>query len=149
MLYSLVLAGFVGVAVGQTPTLYDNFLKTELRISEIPYYSVMNGTGMNGTLNGTEAVQFKCQYIDGLDFYDIQPLAIVADSMGGYFNYTDEATGASIQVSFCKPLPNNLYCDSQDPTMAVLHYPNNTGCVKLSGSSATDNAKLKQIGNSS
>ena len=92
MLYSLVLAGFVGVAVGQTPTLYDNFLNTELRISEIPYYSVMNGTGMNGTQNGTEAVQFKCQYIDGLDFYDIQPLAIVADSMGGYFNYTDEAS---------------------------------------------------------
>ena len=101
MSYSLFLAGFVGAVVGQTPTLYESFLNSELRISEIPYYSVMNGTVMNSTLNGTEAVQFKCQYIDGLDFYDIQPLAIVADSMGGYFNYSDPATGVSLQVSFC------------------------------------------------
>ena len=96
MLYSLVLAGFVGAAVGQTPTLYDSFLDNELRMTDIPFYSVMNGTTMNSTLNGTEAIQFKCQYIDGLDFYDIQPLAIVAETMGGYFNYSDPVTGNSL-----------------------------------------------------
>ena len=111
MLYSIVLAGFIGAVVGQTPTLYDSFLNSELRNTDIPFYSVMNVTTMNNTLNGTEAVQFKCQYIDGLDFYDIQPLSIVAESMGGYFNYSDPATGASIQVSFCKPLPQSLYCN--------------------------------------
>lgn len=108
-------------------------------MAEIPYYSVMNGTTMNNTLNGTEAVQFKCQYIDGLDFYDIQPLAIVAETMGGYFNYSDPATGVSLLVSFCHRLPQYLYCNLQEPTMAVLHNPIE-GCVKLSGSSATENA---------
>lgn len=153
MLYSLVIAGFIGAVVGQTPTLYDSFLNNELRNTDIPFYSVMNGTTMNstlngttmnGTLNGTEAVQFKCQYIDGLDFYDIQPLSIVAESMGGYFNYSDPASGASIQVSFCKPLPQSLYCNLQEPSMAVLNHPVE-GCVKLSGPSPTDNAKLKEI----
>jgi hypothetical protein len=111
MLYSLVIAAFIGAVVGQTPSLYDSFLNNEVRNTGIPFFSVKNGTTMNSTLNDSEAVQFECQYNDGLDFYDIQPLSIMADSMGGYFNYSVPVMGMSLLISFCKPLPKSLYCN--------------------------------------
>ena len=111
MLYSLVIAAFIGAVVGQTPSLYDSFLNNEVRNTGIPFFSEKNGTTINSTLNDSETEQFKCQYNDGLDLYDIQPLSIMADSMGGYFNYSVPVMGMSLLVSFCKPLPKSLYCN--------------------------------------
>jgi len=133
------LVGLVSLAAAQlTPEIYPagNFL-------ELINKNEVENHFRNDTVivmkNNTEAIQFKCQYMDGLDFYDIQPLAIVAEKYGGYFNYSDAKTGASIQVSFCGPLPQPLYCNLQEPSMAVLQLPDDS-CVTLSGSNPTENA---------
>lgn len=80
--------------------------------------------------------------MDGLDFYDLQPLSIWGPRA---INYTDETTGASMSLSFCQGLPEAMQCDAQSPTMAVLHDPLGN-CVKLSGPDPTKNAKLKELG---
>jgi hypothetical protein len=97
---------------------------------------------MNSTMNGTEAIQFKCQYMDGLDIYDIQPLAIVAESKGGYFEYNNAELNTTFDVTFCGPLPSAKFCSAESPSMAVLHHPID-GCISLSGKNPTDNAQLK------
>jgi len=143
MQLTLVLVGLVSLTAAYSPSLYpasSTFLGTLDDVEDIFANSTL--------VNNTEAIQFKCQYMDGLDFYDIQPLAIVAEKNGGYFNYTDATLGATMLVSFCGTLPPAQYCGPQEPTMAVLHHPIQ-GCVRLSGSNPTDNAQLKQIGKSS
>lgn len=80
--------------------------------------------------------------MDGLDFYDLQPLSIWGPRS---INYTDSKTGATMSLSFCQDLPESMYCNSSEPTMAVLHDPFGK-CVKLSGPDPTKNAKLKELG---
>jgi len=91
-------------------------------------------------------VQFKCQYMAGLNFYDLQPLAIGQSSEGGF----SKIPGADnplrvVYLSFCQDLPEALWCDLSKPSMAVMvtldpDTLEETSCVTLSGDSPTKNA---------
>lgn len=86
-----------------------------------------------------EDIQFKCQYMAGLNFYDLQPLSIVQSFYE--FPATD-GSGKTFALSFCQDLPDDKWCDPQQPTMAVMHTPDGK-CVTLSGSDPTKNADFE------
>ena len=51
-------------------------------------------------------LQYKCQYQAGLNFYDLQPLAIYQRS------YNFSAGGnLTMYLSFCNDLPEHLWCN--------------------------------------
>lgn len=91
-------------------------------------------------------VQFKCQYMAGLNFYDIQPLAIAQSADGGYSNVTGADNPLRrVYISFCQDLPELLWCTAKQPTMAVMvtidpETFEEVSCVTLSGESPTKNA---------
>jgi hypothetical protein len=84
-------------------------------------------------------VQFNCQYMAGLNFYDLQPLDIART----YYNFTNPLNPErSIMVSFCNDLPETLWCDLSRPSLAVLIDSKSGTCTPLSGSDSTKNAKF-------
>lgn len=111
--------------MGQAVTIFDD--------------SIYNVSILNGTHVGD--VQFKCQYMAGLNFYDIQPLGLAKP----YYKVPSlDGTNRTLYISFCQDLPEALWCDN-DPvaTMAILIEGNIDGsekCVRLSGDSPTSNA---------
>ena len=98
-----------------------------------------SGKTLRKNLDGT---QFKCQYMSGLSFYDLQPIEVFGPP---FLNFTDDRTGAQLLVSFCKELPDDLWCKPGYGTMAVIRdAPNKGDCIQLSGDDPTKNAKITE-----
>jgi hypothetical protein len=85
-------------------------------------------------------IQYKCQYQAGLNFYDLQPLAIYQRS----YNFS---LGGNLvmYLSFCNDLPEYLWCNPEDSTMAVLRDGDTGGCVRLSGPDPTNDAAFSVL----
>lgn len=84
-------------------------------------------------------IQFKCQYQAGLNFYDLQPLALAKS----YYEIpTFDGTNRTIFIAFCNDLPESLWCDPQQPSMAVIveDAAHGGNCSSLSGSDPTVDA---------
>ncbi len=82
-----------------------------------------------------------CSFYKDLAFYDLTLLKILGPRV---ITQTDPTTGGELSLSFCQMLPEGDYCDANEATMAKLTFPNNV-CLKLSGSSVTNDADLDVI----
>ena len=61
--------------------------------------------------------QFRCQYMAGLNFYDLQPLGIANAS---YKVPSIDGSGRYILIAFCQDLPAEMWCSPTQSSMAVL-----------------------------
>ena len=104
--------------------------------TSIGFLSPMEIYPVKSSQSGLKDVQYNCQYLAGLNFYDLQLLA-VAKPM-----YEVNVTNSTIfQISFCHSLPEEYWCNDQE-SMAVLRNTSELGggCVTLSGPDPTKNA---------
>lgn len=142
------VALFLGAATAQhflssEPSLYP-VLGSHKTLAEEQSYPPMFDFNSTGTKVGD--VQFKCQYMAGLNFYDLQPLAIAQSAEGGFSNVTGADNHLKrVYLSFCQKLPERLWCELSKPSMAVMYTVDpdtfeETSCVTLSGESPTKNA---------
>ena len=123
------------LAVLTTGSLGKHFLQ------QFEMYPTMNQTTQVGD------IQFKCQYQAGLNFYDLQPLAL---AKAYYAVPTPDLTNRTLYISFCNDLPETLWCTSDKSTMATLweDEAHGGGCVQLSGGDPTKDASFSVLNES-
>lgn len=65
-------------------------------------------------------LKFNCQYMAGLNFYDLRPLGYEKD----HYSYTDLVRNKTIFISFCNNLPPNVLetagCSTNIQSMSIL-----------------------------
>ena len=87
-------------------------------------------------------LHYKCQYMAGLNFYDLKPLGENQD----HYSYSD-GKGSTIYISFCNNLPASALitagCDSTKSAMSVL--ADSTGCHILTGSDPTADTSFQVL----
>ena len=127
----LVLAGTAAVHAQQAPLFLE---KPALYPT-----NVKPSTFEDATTTTVGDVQNKCQYMAGLNFYDLQPLALAQKNQFTNVSAID-SPNKYVYISFCHTLPENLWCeDDHEGTMAVLVELDpeddfrEKSCVRLSG----------------
>ena len=87
MLSKTILLALVGTVSAQSflgsPALYPtSMVPKSLGESQTPAKGQHDMFNFNDTKVGN--IQFQCQYMAGLNFYDLQPLSIAQSKEGGY-----------------------------------------------------------------